>query len=236
MSETTACFRAWRFDRTRGGIEGLHPLDDENLPYEHCRLVSDEQGRLIRLEEYKPGSPLPAVKLLGYESPEAERILEALDYNPDGTLRLIHRYVYDETGRMVDRIELDGEEGPRGHVTSTWDEQGNEVEECAYRPDGRVHARHAYGHDEQGRLTLERIYDGDGQLQGTRELDYDDRDNVTEKRWHGPDGALQTRFVHVYDDASRIVRSELYGADGALRGSQAFAYDACGNPVTSGSG
>lgn len=239
MSEVVSCYRAWRFNRRIGNVEGLHPLDAERLPYEHCRLIHDERGRLQRLEEYRPEFGAPAIKLFGYDSPESDHIAEALDYNPDRSLRTIHRYEYDAQGRMADRVELDGHERPRGHVTSIWDENGHEVEECVYRADGAVRARHCYECDARGFLTVERIYDGEGNLQGRREIDYDDQENVLEKRWHTPDGILQSRYVHVYDGQSRAVRTQLFDGDGTLKGTLEFAYDECGNPaapgVTSGS-
>lgn len=231
MSETIEFFREWRFDRRRGAIEGLHPVDPERMPFQHCRLVTDASGRLVRLEEHRQEYALPAIKLLGYADEENPRIAEALDYNPEGSLRLIHRYFYDESGRMIRRDELNGEEQPRGHVASTWDEAGNEVEECAYLPNGQVHSRHCYEYDDAGNLVREKIFDGKGAHEGTREMDYDDRGNVVEKRWFTPDGTLQSRFVHSFDADSRVIRSELHGGDGECRAAQDFAYDDFGNPI-----
>lgn len=230
-TETVSCFRAWRFNRSTGNVEGTHPLDRERLPLEHCRLIYNEAGRLLRLEDYRAEYVAPAVKLFGYNSPESDHIAEALDYNPDGTLRTIHRYEYDSVGRMIDRVELDGNERLRGHVTSSWDENRHEIEECVYRADGAVRSRHCYQHDERGFLTVEHIYDGEGNLEGWREIGYDDRENVLEKRWYTPDGALQSQFMHAYDGQSRVVRSQLFDGDGTLKGTMEFSYDEWGNPV-----
>ena len=231
MGEVVSCYRAWRFVRQNGSLEGLFPLDPEALPWEHCRLVhDDENGLLIRLEEYRPGLPTPEVKVFGYNSPEDPVIREAVDYNPDGSIRLIHRYDYDEAGRMMDREELDGQGNTRGHVESSWDED-KEIEERVYTAEETLRSTHRYGYDEAGNVISEEILGPDGSPQGRREMAYDARGNVTGKSWFGPDGVLRTRYVHTYDDQDRIVRSQLYGPEGELRGEQAFAWDEVGNPT-----
>ncbi|MBI3926458.1 MAG: hypothetical protein HY319_13035 [Armatimonadetes bacterium] len=231
MSQTIAYFRGWRFNRQSGGIEGLWPLDPEQLPFEHCRLVYDEQGRLACIEEHGRDRPLPAVKVLGYASQDSSRIVEALDYNPDGSLRLIHRYVYDEEGRMCDRVELDGEGKPRGHVASVWAD-GAEAEERVYSHREELTWVHQYEYDGQGRVIRERILAGGETLDGVREMDYDPAGNVIEKRWLDPAGELQSRFMHSYDDRGLILTSTLMGSDGEVRGRKTFEYDEAGN-VTS---
>lgn len=230
MEENVRFFRGWRFNRAIGLIEGLYELDPMRVPREHCRLVEDDEGRLVRLEEYRGDGDLPAIKVFGY-SPEDPRILEALDYNPDGSLRLIHRYIYDLDGPMVDRVELDGSGTPRGHVVSSW-ENGLETSETAYDPAENVVAKHCYEYDGAGNIIRETVYRGDGSLQGKRELDYDERGNVVEKRWYSPDGSLQTRYVHTFDEQDLLATSVLYGGDGAERGRMQFAYDEVGNPLS----
>lgn len=230
MDEQMRLFRAWRFNRATGRIEGLHEIDPECVPYKHCRLIESPEGQLLRIEEYRGDGELPAIKVFGYEEGDG-RIKEALDYNPDGSLRLIHRYVYDGDGPMCDRIELDGEGAPRGHVVSTW-EGSVEVAETAYSPQETIVTRHEYGYDAAGNVTVERIYNGDGALQGTREIDYDERANVLEKRWHNAEGVLQTRYTHTYDDDDLLLTTVLYGGDEQERGRMAFTYDEVGNPVS----
>lgn len=110
-------FREWRFDRSVGQIIGLDPLDPARLPAEYWRFVDNSQGHLERIEEHRPELSQPAIKLLTWEE---GRIVEALDYNPDGGLRLIHQYIYNAEGYMVDRLELDGEERSR----DTWFRSG----------------------------------------------------------------------------------------------------------------
>ncbi len=235
MSEHEAYFRAWRFDRARGCIVGVRPLDPDRLPRDHVRFVEDEQGRLLRLEEHHPDLELPAVKVLGYATEDGGAIVEALDYRPDGTLRLIHRYEYDALGRMSRRVELDGEGGGRGCVTSAWDGAGHEIEEAAYADDGSLRARHRYENDEQGRIVREQVFDAADHLQGTREIDYDAAGNVAEKRWFSAAGRLESRFVHTYDDGGNLTASSLYDGDGALRNQSVFTYDEVGNLISESS-
>lgn len=229
VSEQIAYFRAWKFDRSLGQIEGLWPLAEDSLPFRHCRLAHDAGGRLLRLEEHGPERPLPAVKVFGYDSEDSSRIIEALDYDPDGSLRLIHQYHYDEQGRMYDRVELDGDQNPRGHVESIWDDDGCEREERVYAPSGELTVVHRYEYDAQGLVRREEILAGGETLEGVREMDHDDQGNVTEKRWFNPRGELQSHFVHSYDDRGLILTSTLLGPDGERRGSSAFAYDEVGN-------
>lgn len=214
-AETIRYYRDWRFDRSCGEIRGLGEFDANQLPGDHWRLVEDSQARIIRVEEHRADQECPAMKLLRYESAESRRIVEALDQNPDGTLRLIHRYCYDEKGRMIDRLELDGQKRSRGHVESVWDEQGREVEEVVYDRIGRLQGRHRYAYDPQGRMVLEQIFAANGTLSGTRRMVYDERGRLTEKLWH--DGhRLRSRFVHAYSDTDEIVRSRLYNGKGVL--------------------
>ena len=74
MSETVSYFREWRFDRAKGTIEGLHAVDPQRMPFQHCRLVTDEAGRLVRLEEHRQETALPAIKLFGYVNAESNHI------------------------------------------------------------------------------------------------------------------------------------------------------------------
>lgn len=225
-------FRAWRFDRRTGTIEGLWPLDPLRLPVEHCRFVPDEGGRLGRLEQYKVGEAAPAVKVFGYDPEAPGRIAEAVDFDPDGSPRLIHRYHYaPDQGWMTSREEFDGEGNHRGWVESVWDPEGREVEERVFTAGGEVRNVHRYSHDARGRVVREEIFGPNQVPEGHRELAYDDRDNVLEKRWHDATGQLRTRYVHEYDEADRVVATHLYGGDGQLRQSARFLYDEVGNPM-----
>lgn len=215
----TRYYRAWRFNRETGLIEGIHELAADLRPHVHCCLLSDN-GRLVRLEEYRDRSGRPFFKILGYGFGRDPRIMEALDYNPDGTLRMGHKYIYDGDGPMVDRIEFSGEGTPRGHVTSRW-ENGHEVEETAWDADNQMRNRHVYGYDAAGNLTREQIYEPDGSLQGTRELDYDAAGNVIEKRWYAPDGTLQSRFVHQFSADNDLLATTLYDGEGVKLGALA---------------
>lgn len=232
MSTVDGYFRAWRFDRRTGTLEGLWPLDPLALPVEHCRFVPDEDGRLGRLELYKIAEANPAVKIFGYDPEAPDRIAEALDYDPDGSPRLIHRYHYDdEAGWMTLREEFDGQGTPRGWVESVWTPEGLEVEERIFTSEGAVRNVHRYSHDERGRVIREEILGPDLLPEGTREIAYDDRDNVVGKGWRDASGTLRTRYEHDYDEADRVVATRLFGGDGQLRQATRFLYDEVGNPM-----
>jgi hypothetical protein len=227
MSESTRCFRSWRFNRWTGRIEGIHELSPQCCPHVHCRLVED-QGRLLRLEEYRADRTEPFIKVFGYSGDGDDRILEALDYDPDGSLRLVHQYVYHDGGPMIDRIELAADGSPRGHVTSRWDD-GIEVEETAYDTREVIRNRHCYQYDEVGNLVRESVLDRDGRLEGIREMEYDVRGNLVEKRWYSADGTLQSRFVHAFRADDLVALTTLYDGNGAVLGQRRFEYDEVGN-------
>lgn len=212
-------FREWRFDRSVGQIIGLDPLDPARLPAEYWRFVDNPQGQLVRIEEHRAELSQPAIKLLTWEE---GRIVEALDYNPDGGLRLIHQYIYNAQGYMVDRLELDGEERSRGHVVSVWDENGLEVAEMAYDPNQRLQSKHTYEYDEQGRLCRARYYDNSERLTGWRQLAYDGDDRVVEKRWYGPDGKLRSRYCQEFDGDGQVSQARLYNAENELLSERTF--------------
>lgn len=206
-------FREWRFDRAIGQIVGMDSLDPHQLPRDYWRFVKNAQGQLDRLEEHRADLPRPAIKLLSYEG---DRIAEALDYNPDGGLRLIHQYCYDANGRMVDRLEFDCDEVSRGHVVSEWSEAGLETAESAYDADQRLRSKHTYQYDERGRLTRARYFDSRQQLSGWRELAYDELDRVISKAWYGPDGQLRSRYCQEYGGDGQLCQARLYNGQGEL--------------------
>lgn len=221
MTDSVRFFREWAFDRSKGEIRGLGALDARHLPARHCRLVvdADRSGLLMRLEEHRPGQELPAIKVLGYGPEPSRQIAEALDYNPDGSLRTIHKYLYDEQGRLIDRHEFDGQGQPRGRVESHWDEQGREAAEVVFTAQGECREIHRYAYDAQGRRSEEREFDGQDTLRGVRQLRYDEAGRVSEKLWLAPEGQLQSRFVHEYE-GDILVAVRLYDAQGVLLGRQ----------------
>ena len=210
-------YREWRFDRAVGKIVGIDPLDPAHLPGEYWRFIDNAQGQLDRLEEHRADLPRPAIKLLSYEE---NRIAEALDYNPDGSLRLIHQYLYDANGRLVDRLEFDCGEISRGHVVSIWNEAGLESAEIAYDLNQRMHSKHTYQYDDRGRLIRAHYYDAQDQLSGWRELGYDQWDWVISKAWFGPDGQLRSRYCQDYAQDGQLCRARLYNGQGELLSEQ----------------
>ncbi|MBS2038920.1 hypothetical protein JST97_28315 [bacterium] len=213
-------FREWRFDRALGQIYGFDPLDPARLPAEYWRLVDNSRGQLERIEEHRPELSRPAIKLLSWED---GRIVEALDYNPDGSLRLIHQYIYGADGHMVDRLEFDGEENSRGHVVSVWDQNGLEVAEIAYDPNQRLQSKSTYQYDELGRVCLARYYDAHEKLNGWRQLFYDGNDRVIEKHWYGPDGKLRSRYCQEFTPDGQVSQARLYNGQNELLSERSFA-------------
>lgn len=198
-------FRDWRFDRGNGRIEGLEPLDSENLPAEYWCLVSDRRGRLLEVQEYRKAWKAPAIKALSYASDEPGPIFEAHDYNSDGSLRLVHQYYYDDRGRLAERLEFDGQGIPRGRVVSTWSDQDLEVEEAVYDRAGCLKSRHRYAYDDQRQLVEEQVFTGAGRLEGMRRWLYDDRRRVCERQWLNAAGELKTRLVRSYGPDQQVV-------------------------------
>lgn len=209
VTEALQFFQDWKFDRSAGKIVGLTPLDPDRLPEGYWCLVLDEWGRASELEEHRPDLAEPAVKVFHYDGEGAGPIRKALDFNPDGSLRLIHQYFYDQRGRMVDRRELDGKKQPRGHVESLWDDHDREVQEVVYDRRGCLQARHYYAYDDQKRLIEEKIFAGDGSLRGTRKLLYNSLGQLCEKQWYNSQGQLRSRFLHHYDESGQLVQSQL---------------------------
>lgn len=215
-NETVHLYRNWLFDRGSGVIVGIQALDQGALPAEHWRLIKDPRGRVVRIEEHRADLDTPAVKQLHYESEQSRQVVEARDYNPDGSLRLVHRYLYDPTGRVIDRLEFDGQMQSRGHVVSVWDEHGREVEEVVYDNFGRLQGRHQYGYDARGCLVLEKIFSPNGTLEGIRTLAYDQSERVIEKCWHDSQGQLKSRYCHEYSPDDQICRTRLFNKEGTL--------------------
>lgn len=227
----TRYFKRWLFKRNGGYIEGIQELTPPKLPLEHSRLIYDDTGKLNSIEEYCVGQNKPAVKIFGYENPDSSRIVSALDYEPNGSLNITHTYIYDDKGRMIDRIETDGEGRPGGHVESFWNDEEKEIEERWYLPNGALGGMHKYEYDEHGNMIEEKVFNPDESTAGRRVMNYDDAGNLSLKEWYDESGALQSRFTHVYDTDGNITSSCLYGTDGALKHRLDFRYDEFGNPI-----
>ena len=76
---------------------------------------------------------------------------------------MVTTYTYNEEDQLI-RTDDYAQDELLGYTLYEYDEQGNQISESTYSPDGTLRERLVSEWDEDGNIVSENIYDGDGNL------------------------------------------------------------------------
>jgi len=194
-----------------------------------------------------------------YRYDEAGNLLEEKKFDPYDHLTDTHVHAYDKDGRRVrweQKYEGTYSEKMCKKITSTYDDQGNEIESVIYDYRGEIEDRYQNSFDGKGnKIKTYRFFEGKPFLEWAyRHDDYGRK--VEAATYYYRDGSLINRWTYKYDaqghqieettlrnfwgdeenptwrlDASGKPVERKYFVAGRLRETQIFKYDGAGNEV-----
>lgn len=119
---------------------------------------------------------------------------------------------------------------------TTYNEEGNRVEEVTYDPSGSPSGKYVYTYDAAGRNTGYEEYSSllDKSLTRPRRHVYrlDDAGRMLEYTVYEADGSVGSRFTYAYDAAGRKTEQAFYSWQGRRTGRLVYAYDGRGRLLT----
>ncbi len=203
--------------------------------------ISDLEDTEIREQEY----------LHEYtEFDDAGHAMEAITYNPDGTIDHSYKYKYDTDGRVTDELLLEGDDEITEHRSMVYNTDGQLVTELVHYLDGSADKLH-FTYDEQGRLLSRKsidsegetgnyvvnVYNGDhlvseteydiaGEIITQRKIIYDKESNITEEVFLTPEENYHVNYS--YDDKGVASVRRRYNEEKQLMERNTYTYNAEG--------
>ena len=83
--------------------------------------------------------------------------------------------------------------------------------------------------DDDGHELREISYDPEGKVSGSAQYEYDQNGNVVKRTYYDENGEVTSSYIHTYDANGRRLQQQRYGADGEYRGYSEDVYDEEGN-------
>lgn len=203
--------------------------------------ISDLEDDEIREQEY----------LHEYtEFDDTGHAVEAITYNPDGTIDHKFKYQYNSEGRVTDELLLEGDDEITEHRSMVYNADGQLVKELVHYLDGTADELH-FTYDQQGRLLSRRsidsegetgnyvvnVYNGDhlvseteyeiaGEIITQRKIIYDEESNITEEVFRTPE---ENYHIHYnYDEKGVASVRRRYNEKKHLMERNTYTYDAEG--------
>jgi YD repeat-containing protein len=181
------------------------------------------------------------------EFDEAGHPVEAITYNPDGTVEHRYQYKYNSEGKLIDEILIESDDEMAEHRSMEYNEKGQLVKEYIHYLDGTADSL-LYTYDEEGRLISRRSVDSDGETgnylvnvyEGThviseseydiageiitqRKIIYDEAGNITEEVFRTPEANYS--ILYSYDEKGVASVRRRYNEEKHLMERNTFTYD-----------
>jgi len=172
-----------------------------------------------------------------YQYNEQGNKTEDVVWNPDGTIREVTLFSYDDKGKLekcenkqVSKSEklLRKEDymkvrGPYRKRIYTYDEKGNTTCETTY--DSRGFSSVVYTCDGKGNITGHKYVNEEGKTEKSLIFTFDTRGNPMECRQFDAEGKLQSRIVYKYDINNVLTEETEFAPDGSIRNTIGYAYE-----------
>lgn len=180
------------------------------------------------------GGAAAGARLVTYVYDPLGRSTEETAWTSDGSVRLkTTRWKYDDRGRKIEEVRLDGKGQITGRSTYEYDSFGRRTSEAVYDRSGSTPLRVLrWAYDEWGNQNQQTDLAPDGQtVLGRLDWKYDSRGRrVTEIRWGPGARAIISSVNWSYDDRGNKTSEVVYDKDGETILSRAtWKYDAAGN-------
>ena len=143
------------------------------------------------------------------------------DYKEELTSTTEERYNQD--GNLIRKVKNDGDQSST--ILWEYDENGNEIRESLYAPDGTIQNQHTYEYDRNGNR-IRHIYSGENvDKPSMLEYVYDDDGNHIKTIHYNSDGNIIETTEYEYDANGNTQRYVDYAADGNIAYITEYEYD-----------
>ena len=196
---------------------------DKRLDDRHA--VFNKKGNYIIITDHRyTDNKIRLTEILQYED---NGNCVASTYNADGNFlwKIIYEYDKGEMSRYDSKGDLSRK------FVSTYDDNGNWIEESDYDGDGSLNEKTVLKYDDNGYCIETNVYDGDGTLSQKTTQKRDNRGNCIEASNYDADGNFVGKGIFKYDDNNHCIEDATYDADGNLSYTLVYKYDDNGNKL-----
>lgn len=137
---------AYRYNKAGYMVEEDHYLEEDQL-YEKYRYEYDENGNMLVEAHLCPDGTLYGQRLHKYDS-DGNEVKKGVYYS-NGQMDNEQRYEYNSVGDIIEEKRYNAYQ-LSARVTMEYDDKGNLVEVCEYRPDDSLKAMGNYKYDKRG--------------------------------------------------------------------------------------
>jgi YD repeat-containing protein len=165
---------------------------------------------------------------------KAGNIIQDISYDPDGSLKSKHSYVYDEQGNRIEQINFRPNGTKVQKIIHRYDEQGNEFEINYYDSTGSRFSTITKGYDGKGNQTEERSYfisNSHKSINYHYGYKFDERGNRKERITYKGDGSVSYKCSLEYDEQGNEIDEICYKPDEIFHFRQSRKYGEQGNEI-----
>ncbi len=199
--------------------ERYYKFNDSGLPEEKTEFISDSSF----------------IKHL-YQHNDRGDQTEDIAWLPDGTIREVTFYFYDEKGnlekcenkvtgkneKLLRKEDYMRVKGPYRKMIYTYDEKGNRTCETIYDIHGSRSV--VYTCDGKGNINGHKFLNEEGKTEKSFTYTCDERKNRVECQQFDKDGNLQSRIVYKYDTNNLLTEETDFAPDGSIRNTVRYDY------------
>lgn len=170
------------------------------------------------------------------EEEEKYLCLTQTDYNADGSVEALTKYIYNESGDTLKEITYDAdgsitestEYADSGFGWTTYDADGNEI--SSYLSEDEFDDN---GNQIKNTYHQTDLYDGSLEtFGGVTECEYDDNNRQIKSISYEEDGStIQCIYEYAYDSAGNCITETRYDADGSVSSTKDKEYDSDNNVI-----
>lgn len=210
-----------------------------NTQVEEADAVAVEEPQVEEASVAVDGAEEDVIGDVEEETEQEERYLrlKETEYNADGSVKQLTKYIYDESGSMLKQTSYAADGSRESSIEYEFDENGVSTKSVSYDADGNIIESTEYAENGFGWTT----YDADGNEISSylSEDEFDDNGNQIKSTYHQSDlydGSLETFdwvTEYEYDDNNRQTKMISYEEDGStIQYIYEYAYDSAGNCIT----
>ncbi len=201
----------------------------------------DREGRLKSYESYNSSvdKTLSTSQKNDYKLDDKGKVLEYVNYQPDGTLGSRFLYKYDAKGNRTEEIFYSWNGTRTGKLLNTYDEAGQLLTATSYNEDDSISWKITCTYNAKGNK-IEWLQSIAGVLRYRVTYNYDDKNRIVEQEtfeYNKPPNMRTThapepgKIVYTYNDVKKTREVETYNEDGSHKEKRIYLMDERGNEV-----
>jgi len=136
------------------------------------------------------------------EFDDAGHPIEAITYNPDGTVEHKYNYKYNADGKVIDELLIEADDEVTEHRSMQYNEKGQLVKELIHYLDGTADEL-IYTYDMDGRVISRRSIDSDGEI-GNYLVNVFDGEHLVSETEYDIAGEIITQQKIIFNEEGQI--------------------------------